>query len=100
MGNISESGSSREAFGAGKASVRHSFAFKVLGSGNCENWPQRAFISPVVCRFHCGCVCPFSHSRLERALRLTLYFYVCFMRNVFSCFIIIVLCDKGHLHRK
>lgn len=57
-------------------------------------------ISPVVCRSRCGCACPFSHNRSERPLRAILYFYVCFMRNVFSCFVIIVLCGKGHLHRK
>lgn len=83
-----------------RSPCKASVACKVLGSGNCESWPQRAFISPVVCRSQCGWVCPFSHKRPERALRLILFLYVFFMRNVFSCFIIIVLCGKGHLHRK
>lgn len=102
-----EFGSFGEAFGAGKAPARRLFGFKVLGFGNCENWLQRAFIDSVV--YHASsssawlCVplfsqqaCPvLTHNRPEIALRLTLYFYVCFTRNVFSHLIIIVLlCGK------
>ena len=101
-----EFGSSGEAFGADEAPARHLFPFKVLGSGNCENRPQRALIDPVVYRASSWsawlCMplfsqqaCPvLTHNRPEIALRLTLYFYVCFTRNVFSHLIIIVLCGK------
>lgn len=101
-----EFGSSGRLFGTGEAPARRLFTFKVLGSGNCENWPHRAFIDPVV--YHASswsawlCMplfsqqaCPvLTHNRPEIALRLTLYFYACFTRNVFSDLIIIVLCGK------
>lgn len=100
---------SRETFGAGETPARHLFTFKVLGSGNCENWPQRVFInltlwSTVPLFDQRGCACPclvsqqarpvLTHNGPEIALRLTLYFYVCFTRNVFSRLIIVVLCGK------
>lgn len=96
-----EFGSSREAFGVGEAPARRLLAFKVLGSGDCENHPQRAFIasSPSAClcmSLFLQQACPvLTHNKPEIAPRLTLYFYVCFTRNVFSHLIIILLlCGK------